>query len=411
MQHPASNRPQRPRILVATSTFPRWENDSEPAFVFELSRRLSGSFDITILAPRSPGSKKTETIAGLHVIRFPYFLKPWENLATHSGGIINRLRANPLNYFFVPFFLIGMFLAFLRLLRTQQFDIIHAHWIIPQGLAAVLACALLNKKIPVICTSHGGDLYTLRARLLQWVKRRVIDRCDALTVVSHAMRETVLDMGVSPGKVRVISMGVDLTNFYTPPASTDFRSSSELLFVGRFVEKKGLHVLLAAMPKIIDKCPDVHLAIAGAGPMEDQVKTEVLKSNLSEKVRFLGMLPQSELPALYRRAAIAVFPFVVASSGDQEGLGLVVVEAMGCECPVIASSLPALRDTVEHEKTGMLVPPGDPEALAMATIKLLSNTDLRSKLSREARRNVVGKFDWKSITEKYSHLYRNFVKV
>ena len=346
----------------------------------------------------------------MHVIRFPYFLKPWENLATHSGGIINRLRANPLNYFLVPFFLIGLFLAFLRLLRTQQFDIIHAHWIIPQGLAVVLACALLNKKIPVICTSHGGDLYTLRARLLQWVKRRVIDRCDALTVVSHAMRETVLDMGVSPEKVKVISMGVDLANFYTPPASTDFRSSSELLFVGRFVEKKGLHVLLAAMPKIIDKCPDVHLTIAGAGPMEDQVKTEVLKSNLSEKVRFLGMLPQSELPALYRRAAIAVFPFIVASSGDQEGLGLVVVEAMGCECPVIASALPAIRDTVAHEKTGMLVEPGNSKALADAVIAALQSPDIRAKMAVNARQYVLERFDWENVAGKYARLYFKHIR-
>ena len=407
-KHPL-NQSRRPRVLVAASTFPRWENDSEPAFVFELSRRLSDSFDITVLAPRSPGSKETETIAGLGVIRFPYFLKPWENLATHSGGIVNRLRANPFNYLLVPFFLIGLFLAIFRLLRTEQFDMIHAHWIVPQGLAVVLAVALLRKKIPVICTSHGGDLYTLRGKFFRLLKQRVIERCDALTVVSRAMRETVVEMGVSPDKVEVISMGVDLVHFYTPDPSVH-RSNRELLFVGRFVEKKGLHVLLSAMPKIIEKYPDVHLTVAGDGPLKGQVKQITRRNGLSDKVHFLGMLPQSELPALYRRAAIAVFPFIIAESGDQEGLGLVVVEAMGCECPVIASSLPALKDTVEHGKTGLLFEPGNPEILAQEIIQAFQNPEKRAKMAVNARQYVLERFDWGNVAGQYAGLYFKHIR-
>jgi len=398
----------RSRVLVVTSTFPRWKDDPEPAFVFELSRRLASSFDITLISPRSHGSKKSETMAGIRVIRFPYFFKRWENLATHSGGILNRLRANRLNYLLVPFFLFGLILALFRLLRKERFDLIHAHWIIPQGLSVVLVRFLLRDKTPVICTSHGGDLFALRGRVFHWLKKRVISSCHALTVVSNAMRNTVLDMGVAPEKVKVISMGVDLANFYTPDPAIE-RSNNELLFVGRFVEKKGLNVLLNVMPQVIKAHPDACLTLAGAGPMEGRLKNIVREKNLTDKVVFLGMRPQSELPLLYRRSAIAVFPFIVAESGDQEGLGLVVVEAMGCGCPVTASDLPAIHDTIIHGKNGLMVSPGSPEMLASAITKLLSDAELRLQLSREARNSVVDKFDWERVAYRYSKLYQKYL--
>lgn len=399
-----------PRVLVTTSTFPRWRNDTEPAFVFELSKRLCAYFDVTVLAPRSPGSKEKESMEGVQVIRFPYFFKRWENLATHSGGILNRLRANRFNYFLVPFFLVGLSLAIFRLLSKDRFDLIHAHWVIPQGLAVVMARALLRKRIPLICTSHGGDLFALRGRLFQWLKRRVINSCNALTVVSRAMRDSVLNMGVVQKNITVISMGVDLVDSYTPDSAV-LRSKQELLFVGRLVEKKGLHVLLDAMPKIIKEYPDAFLTIAGSGPMEAQARNMARQNGLSDsdKVNFLGMLPQSQLPLLYRRAAMAVFPFVVAKDGDQEGLGLVIIEAMGCGCPVIASDLPAVHDSITHMENGLLVKPGNPEALSRAVTELLSNDDLRSRLSRQARKGVKERFDWKILAERYSLLYADLV--
>ncbi len=257
--------PRRPKVLVLTSTFPRWENDSEPAFVFELSRRLNDAFDVTILAPRSPGSKDKETIAGLRVIRFAYFIRRWENLATHSGGILNRLRANPFNYLLVPFFLLGQIWALVRLLGREKFDLIHAHWLISQGMVAIIGLIVARHKIPLICTSHGGDLFALRVKIFQCLKRWIINRSQMLTVVSRAMRDTIIEMGINASKIEVISMGVDLRNIFVP-GNESRRSNNEILFVGRLVEVKGVDVLLKAMPKVLQTHPDIHLTIAGDGP-------------------------------------------------------------------------------------------------------------------------------------------------
>lgn len=398
----------RPRVLVLTSTFPRWENDTEPAFIFELSRRLTVSFDVTVLSPRTPGSKRKENMAGLRVIRFPYFFSQWEKLAMHGGGILNQLKTNPAYYLMVPFFLLGQLLAIIRLVRNEHFDLIHAHWLIPQGFIAALGMWIAGKNVPLLCTSHGGDLFALKGKGLQRLKRRIMDKSAALTVVSKAMKKTVVDMGVAPDKVEVIPMGVDLKGLFTPDPGVQ-RKTDELLFVGRLVEKKGVHFLLEAMPAVIKKHPTVRLILAGSGPMEQELRQQAQRLKISDKVSFLGMVSQTELPAMYRKATFAIFPFIVAKSGDQEGFGLVQVEAMGCECPVIAGDLPAIHDTVVHEENGLIFPSGNAQALADSIIKLLDDPGLRDRLAWEGRKSVVRNFDWEIIAGKYAEIYGKLI--
>jgi glycosyltransferase involved in cell wall biosynthesis len=199
-------------------------------------------------------------------------------------------------------------------------------------------------------------------------------------------------------------MGVDLKHRFTPDPTVE-RSASELLFVGRLVEKKGLRVLLEAMPKMLAKHPAMRMTVAGAGPLEMELRELARHLDISDKVDFLGMVTQSKLPALYRRATLAVFPFVVAKSGDQEGFGLVQVEAMGCGCPVIAGNLPAIHDSITHEESGLLVPPGNPEVLADTVLRALNDQDLCFRLAREARKRVMERFDWEAVAEKYAGLY------
>ncbi len=402
------NSTHRPLVLVLTSTFPRWENDTEPAFIFELSRRLAASFDVTVLSPRTPGSKRQEDMAGLRVIRFPYFLSQWEKLAMHGGGILNHLKTNSVYYLMVPFFLLGQLLAVSRLLRNERFDLIHAHWLIPQGFIAALSLLITRQKTPLLCTSHGGDLYALRGKILQRLKRWVMDKSVALTVVSKAMRKMLVDMGVEPYKVQVISMGVDLKNLFTPDP-TMARRADELLFVGRLVEKKGVQTLLEAMPKVLEGHPSVRLSVAGSGPMEAELKQLAAQLHLSDKIDFLGMVAQTQLPVLYQRATLAIFPFIVAKSGDQEGFGLVQVEAMGCECPVITGDLPAIHDIITHEENGLIFPSGNAQALADSIIKLLDDPELRARLAGEGRKRVVQKFDWEVIAGKYAEIYDNLI--
>ncbi|HEX6996739.1 MAG TPA: glycosyltransferase family 4 protein [Gammaproteobacteria bacterium] len=191
------------------------------------------------------------------------------------------------------------------------------------------------------------------------------------------------------------------TKFIPPPPSFE-RDHNHLVFVGRLVEKKGLAYLLRAVAITKDQHPDLRLTVVGDGPMKDDLCLEAHRLGISDRVVFLGSVPHAELPTLYQRATAAVYPFVVASNGDQEGLGLVVVEAMGCGCPVIASDLPAVRDTVVPGVTGLLAPPGDVEGLSTAIRTALSDDALRRSLSAAALQRVRERFDWQVVAHRYA---------
>lgn len=394
---------QRPRLLVLSSTFPRWLDDPEPAFVFELARRLTDRFEITVLAPHAPGSRTQEVMDGVRVIRYRYAPARWEQLATQGGGILNRVKSNPLNALLIPALLIAQFWALVRLVRREPFKVIHAHWIIPQAALARAVIALTGRRIALVCTSHGGDLSGLRGKVLESIMGTVMRQADQVTVVSRALHDRALRLGAHADKTAVLPMGVDLITRFAPD-STHPRTSHQLLFVGRLVEKKGLVFLLDALPRVISQHPDVELFIAGDGPLRKALERHAQQLGLSERVTFLGMQQQQQLPALYRRAALLVAPFVVASGGDQEGLGLVLVEAMGCGCPVIASELPAVLDVIQPGKTGTLVPSAQADALAAQINALLSDAEKRAKLASAARADVLIRFDWSIIAARYGDL-------
>ena len=334
----------KPRIMVLTSTYPRWAGDHEPGFVHELSRRLTEQFDIRVVGPHAPGVLRCETMDGVNVRRFRYAPLRMQTLV-NDGGIVTNLKRQPWKWLLVPSFTLGLFWSIWCEIRRWRPDIVHAHWLIPQGLVMALLSVVWSRTPPFVVTSHGADLFALRAWPLPALKRFVARRAAALTVVSNSMLDELERLGVPPEKISVQPMGVDLENRFTPDESVT-RSTNELLFVGRLVEKKGVRYLLEALPKIIEAHPDAYLTIAGFGPEESALRRQAESLGIREHVHFLGAVPQERLPALYRRAAVFVAPFVATASGDQEGLGLVTVEAVGCGCPVIVSDLPAVCDVV-----------------------------------------------------------------
>ena len=209
--------------------------------MFELCRRLLRNFRVQVLAPHAPGAKAREELEGLQVYRFRYFLEKGEVLAYGShrggGGILANLKRQPWSYALVPFFLGAELVSLVRLLRGQRFDLIHAHWLIPQGLMAVLAARISGSAVPLVCTSHGADLFALRGAVWERIKKYVVASSSGITVVSRAMRERLLTMSDKNDKIRVIPMGVDLERQFVPLPGKRRRKS--LLFVGQNGREEG----------------------------------------------------------------------------------------------------------------------------------------------------------------------------
>jgi len=390
---------QKQKILVLTSTYPRWAGDTEPAFVEQLCLELHQAFDVHVLAPACASSANAETLNSIAVHRFRYAPSSLEQLAYH-GGILENLKRKTWLYLLVPLFFIGQSLAIIRLHKRYQFSAVHAHWIIPQGIIAALLKVALFPKMPLLLTSHGADLFALRGSIMTRLKVWVLSKADHVTVVSRVMRNYCLDKGIPASKVTVNPMGVDLKDRFTP--NNDAANKPvDVIFVGRLVEKKGVSVLIDALTEVAKHRPELVAQIIGDGPERADLEALVRKNDLQENVHFTGAVPNDLVPGYLRQAKISVTPSVIAQSGDQEGLGLVLVEALGCGCAVIASSLEAIEDVVSCGKTGLLFPPGDHVALGNNILDLLEDDLLRKDLAQQGRTFVCGRFDWSAVGHAY----------
>lgn len=393
----------KPRLLVLASTYPRWPGDPEPGFVHELAKRLVDEFEVTVLGPHAPDARQLETMDGVRVVRYRYAPANLETLV-NDGGIVTNLRRQPWKWLLVPAFLLGLAWHAWRLVRRWRPDVVHAHWLLPQGLAVALLRLVGPRTPPFVVTSHGADLFALRAPPLQALKRFVARRAGAITVVSSAMRAELARIGVPTAAVTVQPMGVDLMARFTPAADVE-RSRHELLFVGRMVEKKGLRYLIDAMPDVLQHHPDATLAVAGFGPEQSERKAQVERLGLQRSVRFLGAVTQAELPGLYRRATVFVAPFVEAGSGDQEGLGLVLVEAMGCGCPVVTTRIPAVCE-VFGEWPDHIATPGSAASLAARIVQVLDDPVV-ARAGVESRLPALrARFDHAPVAAGYAALLR-----
>lgn len=389
-----------------TSTFPRWENDTLPPFVYEFSKRLTDEFDVYVLAPHFPGAKIYEVMEGVKVYRFRYFFETYEKL-TGPGGIMPTLAKNKFYYFLVPFFLTAEFLALRKLVKEIRPNIIHAHWFIPQGFFACLIKKIYG--IPYVATSHGSSLMALR--WLDALKKFTLKNTNKITVVSHALKKVILDK-IDPNlKIQVIPMGVDKELFKPDKKKLLIRErygikGPFLLYVGRFIEKKGVKYLIEAMPKVIEKFPQTKLLLVGNGPLEDELKSSVQKLDLGESVAFVGAVPNAELSDYYSAADIFIGPSIQTADGDTEGLGLTFVEAGLSGCALIGSKIGGIPDVIKNGKNGFLVDQKNSEDIAVKIIRLLNDSCLLNKIKNQAREGMINKFSWEFIVERYKRLLR-----
>ena len=217
------------------------------------------------------------------------------------------------------------------------------------------------------------------------------------------MQETCFAAGAQREHISVLPMGVDLQRTFIPRAEIA-RSDHRLVFVGRFVEMKGVGHLLDAVAIIKKAIPEIELLLVGDGPLLPVIRQKITHLELEGHVMLAGSINNRDLPPLYASATVCVMPSI-----DQEGLGLVMVEALGCGCAVVASDLPATHDVMQHGQTGMLARPGDAVDLAEKIMHVLRDKDMRTRLVANGREYVRSRFDWDETAAQYHKLIARLV--
>lgn len=391
---------ERPALLVLASTYPRWPDDHEPGFVHELCKRLVSRFQVTVVTSHTHGALTDEVMDGVRVVRYRYAPARCQTLV-YDGGLATNLARAPWKALWLPGFLIGQYVAARRVAIRCPPAIVHAHWLLPQGWLAARLAHRFN--VPLVVTSHGGDLFGLRARPFVVLKRHVAAASTAMTVVSSAMRMESVRQGLRPPRLAVLPMGADMMARFTPDLRQP-RAPGTLLFVGRLVPKKGLAYLLEAMPHILRQVPAARLSIAGFGPLEPMLKAQAVRLGIAGSVDFLGATPQQGLTDLYRRASLTVAPFIRDRSGNQEGLPVVVMEAIACGCPVVCGEVAGLADLLGDVAGTLCVDPRDTLALSAAVARALQQPEAALATAARLRKTLVTRLDWGVVATGYADL-------
>ena len=395
------------KVLFLTSSYPRSIDDSASVFLRYLADALANrDIETHVLAP-SAGNAGTIIEGKVTVHRFQYFPARLQKLA-YGSGIVPNLKRSPWLWIQVPFFLCSMIYSLVRLIRMERPNLIHAHWILPQGLIGIMAKVLC--RTPVITTGHGTDVFALRGKFRNALKLLVVTKSDAWTTNTRATAMGVGTNSSSP-KAHIIPMGVDVALFAggNRDALRCELPDEELLllFVGRLVESKGCHHLLQAvalLPSMLSV--RTTLWIVGNGDQRSELERTAKALGINHKVRFWGTISNQRLPDFYAAADLFVAPSIETLSGDTEGQGVVLLEAFASGTCVVATRIGGMSSIVTDNSTGLLVEPGDPEALAVAIERLLSDSLLRTKLVEAAFVHVKENYPWARIAAEFETLYR-----
>lgn len=283
-------------------------------------------------------------------------------------------------------------------------DVIIAHFG-PNGLKALQLRELGITRAPIVTFFHGHDLS-------RWTQRhgpsgylRLFAQGERMLSISEHGRTKLVELGCPPDKVAVHRVGVDISSLLrSPPESSDARPAVfRLLSVGRLVEKKGFEFALRAVRLALVQHPDLQYDLIGDGPLRAPLEALAARLGVADRVRFHGQLAREAVESIRRQAHLVLVPSVTATDGDEEGIPVVLMEAMIAGVPVIATRHGGIPELVIDGETGLLVPERDSQALAAALTRMISDQPLRASLVRGAREQVVAQHD---LTHQNDELFR-----
>jgi glycosyltransferase involved in cell wall biosynthesis len=396
------------RIICPTYWYPQYAADTQATYVHDINRHLvRRGHSVTVVTPGDPSLSREDTFDGVRIVRFPLNLP-----ADLTYGRVAQSRVSWLGRFarvaVMANYLEAQHRAIMAEARESRTDVIHAHWAIPTGPAAVMAARKLG--VPSVITMHGGDVYVNPEQgydfptrwyvrpALRWTLRHA----GALTAITEDCRQHALRAGAPDDHIRLVFNGTDLRRFSpgVNGSAPDLQFGPNMIFACRqLFPRKGIRFLLEAAAQLKPRFPDLKVVLAGDGFERPELARLAADLGIESDVTFLGWVPNADLPPYYRAAAVSVIPSL------EEGFGIPAAEAMGCEVAVVASDAGGLPEVVEHGVTGLVVRRGDSGALAQAIGSLLADPARRREMGQAGRQRALRLFDWDRTAEQFEQLY------
>ena len=386
------------KILMLTWEYPPRVVGGIARVVYDLSRTLlKDGHDVTVVTYKDGEVPYFEDDKGVKVYRV-------DNYMINPNNFIDWIMQMNFN----------MIAKANELIAEQgKFDVIHAH----DWLVAFAAKTLKNSyNIPLVSTIHATEagrnsgIHDEQQRYINDTEWMLTYESSEVIVNSNYMKGELQRLfGLPYEKINVVPNGVNLNLFNGIERDYNFRrkyamdNEKIILFMGRLVYEKGVQHLISAMPKILNGYHDAKLVIAGKGGMIDELKAQVNAMGISQKVCFAGYLSGKDVQQMYKCADIAVFP------STYEPFGIVALEAMLSENPVVVSDIGGLNEIVQHRENGMKTYCGNPNSIADSILELLFDHKLCADITRKAKNKVRNEYNWSKIAQDTHFTYQKAI--
>ena len=386
------------KILMLTWEYPQRVVGGIARVVYDLSRTLlKDGHDVTVVTYRDGDVPYFEDDKGVKVYRV-------DNYMINPNNFIDWIMQMNFN----------MIAKANELIAEQgNFDVIHAH----DWLVAYAAKTLKNSyNIPLVSTIHATEagrnsgIHDEQQRYINDTEWMLTYESSEVIVNSNYMKGELQRLfGLPYEKINVVPNGVNLNLFNGIERDYNFRrkyamdNEKIILFMGRLVYEKGVQHLISAMPKILNGYHDAKLVIGGKGGMMDELKAQVNAMGISQKVCFAGYLSGKDVQQMYKCADIAVFP------STYEPFGIVALEAMLSENPVVVSDIGGLNEIVQHRENGMKTYCGNPNSIADSILELLFDHKLCADITRKAKNKVRNEYNWSKIAQDTHFTYQKAI--
>ena len=386
------------KILMLSWEYPPFKVGGLAAHVYDLSKMLvKKGYTIHVVTCSFPGAADYELVDGVHVHRFdayeipaPEFLQ-WDL----NMNVLMERKA-------------------IEIIKEHDIDIIHAHdWLVA---SAAIGLKHLFRK-PMIATIHSlergrrNGLFNDGQHMIDQIENLLIQEAWHNIVCSQYMQSLCHfsfrfpndKMTIIPNGVRYNDFSVELSKGDAVTHHKKYARIEEQIvaYIGRLVPEKGVNVLLGAVKPVLEKMPNTKFVVAGEGWHRNELQRITKELRIEDKVLFTGYLPEEDFLAYFNVSDILVVP------STYEPFGIVALEGMATKTPIIVSDVGGLSEIVDHQWTGMKVPPDNSQALADSIVELLNNETLRNRIVLNAIDKLKHVYDWSIIADHTTKVYKN----
>jgi glycosyltransferase involved in cell wall biosynthesis len=403
------------RIAVIASSYPRYEGDGTAPFVKSISESLYQiGNEVEVVAPFDPlVVENTPNLVKVH--RFKYALGKNSHIMGHAKALDSDIKLKKSVYFLLPFFVIASFIKLLQVTKKQKTQIIHAHWVIPNGLPALIVSKI--RKIPLVVSLHGSDIFVAKQN---WyfgiVTKLIFKNTSFVSACSQNLIDEAIKLG-APKNIRLIPWGADPQKFFKKvenfPNKYNFRENKEqiiFLGLGRLVHKKGYSLLLKALPIILKNNDNIKLILGGEGPLMDELVRLTIELHIDNYVSFLGKVDWNDVVDFFNSGDLFIQPSIKDKAGNMDGLPTVILEAMACSLPIIASDIGGINIVIRNGYNGIIIPPNDSNKLAESIISLINDKNRLMVFGKRSRELIEREYNWFSVAKIFNSEFTNLVK-